>query len=71
MNHTTTTANPVNLEDFIIYPETGQIYALNECEYFHVQDLTIDDLTRLHLDLINELGQDRAGEIMQQLTANK
>lgn len=68
---TTTTANPVNLEDFIIYPETGQIYALNPCEFFHVRDLTIDDLNRLLSDLINELGQDRAGEIMQQLTANK
>jgi len=71
MNQTTTTAHPVNLEDFIIYPESREIYALNECEFFHVRDLTIDDLTRLHLDLINELGQDRASEIMQQLTANK
>lgn len=71
MNQTTTTANPVNLEDFIIYPETREIYAHNECEYFHVRDLTIDDLNRLHSDLKNELGQDRASEIMQQLTANK
>lgn len=71
MNQTTTTARPVNLEDFIIYPEAGQIYAHNECELFHVRDLTLDDLNRLHSDLINELGQDRAGEVMQQLTANK
>ena len=71
MNQTTTTTGPVNLEDFIIYPETGQIYALNACEFFHVRDLTIDDLNRLHSDLINELGQDRAGQVMQQLTANK
>lgn len=71
MNQTTTTANPVNLEDFIIYPESGQIYALNACEFFSVRDLTIDDLNRLHSDLINELGEDRASEIMQQLTANK
>ena len=68
---TTTTARPVNLKGFIIYPETGQIYAHNECEFFHVRDLTIDDLNRLHSDLINELGEDRASEIMQQLTANK
>lgn len=68
---TTTTARPVNLEDFIIYPETGQIYALNACEFFHVWDLTIDDLNRLHSDIKNELGEDRASEIMQQLTANK
>lgn len=71
MNQTTTTANPVNLEDFIIYPESGKIYALNACEFFHVRDLTLDDLTRLHSDLINELGQDQASEVMQQLTANK
>jgi hypothetical protein len=71
MNQTTTTANPVNLEDFIIYPETGEIYAYNECERFHVRDLTIDDLNRLHNDIKNELGEDRASEIMQQLTANK
>ena len=72
MNQTTTTGpGPVNLEDFIIYPETGQIYALNACEFFHVRDLTIDDLNRFASDLKNELGEDRAGEIMQQLTTNK
>lgn len=71
MNQTTTTTNPVNLEDFIIYPESGQIYALNACEFFHVQELTLDDLARLHSDLLKELGEDRASAIMQQLTANK
>lgn len=69
MNQTTTA--PVILKDFTIYPESGQIYAHNECELFSAQDLTIDDLNRLHSDLVNELGQDRASEIMQQLTANK
>lgn len=69
MNQTTTTA--VHLQDFTIYPERGQIYAHNECELFHVRDLTLDDLTRLHSDLLKELGQDRADEVMQQLTANK
>ena len=72
MNQTPTTApGPVFLHDFTIYPESREIYAHNECELFSVQDLTIDDLNRLHSDLINELGQDRASAIMQQLTANK
>lgn len=62
---------PVFLHDFTIYPQAGEIYAHNECELFHVRDLRIDDLNRLHSDLINELGEDRASEIMQQLTANK
>jgi hypothetical protein len=70
MNHTTYYP-PVHLKNFVIYPEYREIYAHNECELFSVQDLTIDDLNRLHSDLINELGQDRASEIMQQLTANK
>ena len=68
---TTTTTGPVFLHDFTIYPQAREIYAHNECELFSVQDLTIDDLNRLHSDLINELGQDRAGQVMQQLTANK
>lgn len=67
MNQTTTTANPVNLEDFIIYPESGQIYALNTCEFFHVRDLTQDDLARLHSDLLKELGPKRAAQIMFQI----
>ena len=72
MNQTPTTGpGPVFLHDFTIYPESREIYAHNECELFNVQDLTIDDLNRLHSDLINELGQDRAGQVMQQLTANK
>ena len=72
MNQPTTTGpGPIFLHDFTIYPESREIYAHNECELFRVQDLTIDDLNRLHSDLINELGQDRASKIMQQLTANK
>lgn len=72
MNQTTTTTTaPVFLHDFTIYPQAGDIFAYYLRESFHVQDLTIDDLTRLHSDLINELGEDRASEIMQQLTANK
>lgn len=83
MNQTTTTAAalrmlnsiyrypPVHLNNFVIYPEYGEIYAHNECQLFHVRDLTLDDLSRLHSDLINELGQDQAGEVMQRLTANK
>lgn len=70
MNQTTTTA-PVFLHDFTIYPQAGEIYAHNECELFHVRDLTIDDLTRLYQDLKTEMGEALAGEIMQQLTANK
>jgi len=68
---TTTGPGPVFLEDFTIYPESREIYAHNECEYFHVRDLTIDDLNRLHSDIKNELGEDRASEVMEQLTANK
>lgn len=67
----TTGPGPVFLHDFTIYPQAREIYAHNECELFSAQDLTIDDLNRLHSDLVNELGQDRASEIMQQLTANK
>lgn len=67
----TTGPGPVFLHDFTIYPQAREIYAHSESELFSAQDLTIDDLNRLHSDLINELGQDRASEIMQQLTANK
>lgn len=71
MNQTTTTTGPVFLHDFTIYPQAGEIYAYNECQSFHVRELTIDDLNRLHNDIKNELGEDRASAIMQQLTANK
>ena len=72
MNQTTTTGpGPVFLRNFTIYTESQAIYAYNECERFHVRDLTIDDLNRLHSDIKNELGEERASEIMQQLTANK
>ena len=71
---TTTTGpgpGPVFLHDFTIYPQAQEIYAYNEGESFHVRDLTIDDLNRLHSDIKNELGEDQASEIMQQLTTNK
>lgn len=75
MNQPTTTPTtgpgPVLLHDFTIYPQAREIYAHNECELFHVRNLTLDDLTRLHSDLLKELGQDRANEVMEQLTANK
>ena len=71
MKTTTTTTGPVFLHDFTIYPQAGEIYAYNECQSFHVRELTTDDLNRLHNDIKNELGEDRASEIMQQLTANK
>lgn len=64
---TTTTAPPVILKDFTIYPESWQIYAHNECELFHVRDLTLDELARLHSDLLKELGQNRAAQIMFQI----
>ena len=64
----TTGPSLVLLHDFIIYPEAGRIYALNECELFSVNDLTIDDLNRLKSDIVNELGEDRASQIMAQLT---
>ena len=62
------TTGPIFLDDFTIYPQAQEIYAYNECESFHVRDLTIDDLNRLHSDLKNELGEDRASQIMAQLT---
>ena len=69
MNQTTTA--PVILKDFTIYPESGQIYAHNECELFHVRDLTLDDLARLYQDLKTEIGEALASEVMQRLTTNK
>lgn len=72
MNHPTPTPNtgpgPVFLHDFTIYPQAREIYAHNECELFRVDDLTIDDLNRLKSDIVNELGEDRASQIMAQLT---
>lgn len=72
MNQPTTTPNtgpgPVFLHDFTIYPQAREIYAHNECELFLVDELTIDDLNRLKSDIVNELGEDRASQIMTQLT---
>ncbi len=72
MNQPTTTPTtgpgPVFLHDFTIYPQAREIYAHNECELFRVDDLTIDDLNRLKSDIVNELGEDRASQIMAQLT---
>jgi len=64
----TTGPGPVFLHDFTIYPQAREIYAHNECELFSVNDLTIDDLNRLRSDIVNELGEDRASQIMTQLT---
>jgi hypothetical protein len=70
MNHPTPTIGPgpVFLHDFTIYPQAREIYAHNECELFSADDLTIDDLNRLKSDIVNELGEDRASQIMAQLT---
>lgn len=77
MNQTTTTTpqTPWIVELFnaglTIYPDQCTIYAHDECELFHVQNLTLDDLARLYQDLKAEIGEALAGEVMQQLTSNK
>lgn len=72
MNQPTPTPNtgpgPIFLNDFTIYTQAREIYAHNECELFRVDELTIDDLNRLKSDIVNELGEDRASQIMAQLT---
>ena len=70
MNHPTPTIGPgpIFLNDFTIYPQAREIYSHNECELFSVNDLTIGDLNRLKSDIVNELGEDRASQIMTQLT---
>ena len=76
MNQTTTTPQTPWIVELLnagltIYPDQRTIYAHDECELFHVQDLTLDDLARLYQDLKAEIGEALAGEVMQQLTANK
>jgi len=61
----------LHLEWFIVFTDTQKVYSYHSEEMHEVQYLTIDDLNRLHSDLINELGPDEAGQVMEQLTANK
>jgi hypothetical protein len=61
----------LHLEWFIIFPDTQKVYSYHSEEMYESEDLNIDDLSRLHSDLINEIGPDQAGQVMEQLTANK
>lgn len=75
MNQTTTTAPKLpelwNIGDLTIYTKKRAIYSHDANELFYIQDLTTDDLTRLHDELTDELGEETASAIMQELTANK